>query len=284
MAGTGQAHAARMQPRGHHQQPRARGLLEVVLGEPAQRAAKLHQARGGGRVAATLGGHDACFERRRRVAQRHRDEALARARLEALERVLVAGVVADHQHEARRGGQQFTGAVQRQHAAVVGQRMQHHGDVLAGLDHLVQVEDRAFAHGARERAVAPARAAAGDQVAPGQVHRAQVVVAADRDQRPLQAHGHVLDQARLAAAGGALEQQRQAGLERLLEQRAFVALRGIPGQLAQVAGGGGGFHREPQPACSAGCPSGSAAGATKKLARNISSPTRNPRPPPTRTQ
>ena len=37
--------------------------------------------------------------------------------------------------------QRFAGAVDRQHASVVGQRVQHDGGVLARLDHFVEIAD-----------------------------------------------------------------------------------------------------------------------------------------------
>ncbi len=144
------------------------------------------------------------------VAEGQRDEALAGAGFQALEQVLVARVVADHQHETGRRQQLLAGALDRQHAAVVGQRVQHHGGVLARLDHLVEVADGALAHRARQRAIGPDRALLADQVATHQVGRAQIVVAAHGDERALQARRHVLHEARLAAAGGPLDQHRQA--------------------------------------------------------------------------
>ncbi len=76
------------------------------------------------------------------------DEPLACAGFQAFEHVLVARVEADHQHEARGRTNLFTGALNGQHAAVVGQRVQHDGGVFARFDHLVQVADGALAHGA----------------------------------------------------------------------------------------------------------------------------------------
>ena len=52
-------------------------------------------------------------------------------------------------HLIGRGDEHFAGAIDRQHAAVVGQRVQHHGGVLARLDHFVEIADAAFAHRAR---------------------------------------------------------------------------------------------------------------------------------------
>ena len=55
------------------------------------------------------------------------------------------------------GHKLFAGAVHRQDAAVVGQRVQHHGHVLARLDHLIEVAYGAFAHRAGQGAIDPDR-------------------------------------------------------------------------------------------------------------------------------
>ena len=82
------------------------------------------------------------------------------------------------------GASQFlAGALQRQDAAVVGQRVQHDGDVLARLDDLVEIADAAFAHRAGQRAVGPDRVAALEQVTAGEVRRGEVVMAGDGVQR-----------------------------------------------------------------------------------------------------
>ena len=91
----------------------------------------------------------------RREREVERDEALPRARLQVLEHALVAGVVGDDELEAGGGRDHLAGLVDRQHAAVVGERMQHHDRVLPRLDDLVQIADRARAHRARERPVLP---------------------------------------------------------------------------------------------------------------------------------
>ena len=131
--------------------------------------------------------------------------------------------------------QQLAGAFQRQDAAVVGQRMQHDGDVLAGLHHLIEVADAALAHRAGQRAVGPDGVAALQQVAAGEVGGGQVVVAGDGVERPAEPGRHMGDEAGLAAAGRALEQQRQAVAKGLLEQRAFVAGRGVVAETSAAA-------------------------------------------------
>ena len=73
----------------------------------------------------------------------------------------------------------LAGAVERQDPAVVGQRMQNDGDVLARLHHFVEVADAAVAHRAGQRPVHPLRLAAAQEIAAGQVGGRQVVVAGD---------------------------------------------------------------------------------------------------------
>ena len=89
--------------------------------------------------------------------------SLARRVLEVLEHALISGVVGDDQAEARGRVERDAQAFDRQLATMVGQRVEHDRCVLAGLDDLVEVADRAFAHGARERPVDPAGVAAVDQ-------------------------------------------------------------------------------------------------------------------------
>lgn len=55
--------------------------------------------------------------------------------------------------------------------------MQHHRGVLAGLHHLVQIDDGALAHSPCERAIRPHGAAVANQVTPHQVGGAQIIVA-----------------------------------------------------------------------------------------------------------
>ena len=123
-----------------------------------------------------------------------------------------------------RGRHQLAGPLQRQDAAVVGERVQDDRHVLPGLDHLVEIADPALAHRPGERAVEPDGLAALEQVAAGQVGRGQVVMAGDRVQPPAELGRHVGDEAGLAAAGRALEQQRQPLPPGHLEQLAFASL------------------------------------------------------------
>ena len=110
---------------------------------------------------------------------------------------------------------------------MVGQRVQHHHRVLAGLDDLVQIAQRALAHRTREWPVLPGRAVVPDEKAPDQVAGRQVVMAGDRHQRALQPPGHVFDEACLAASRGALQHHRQAEAVALLKDGNFVAGRQV---------------------------------------------------------
>ena len=91
--------------------------------------------------------------------------------------------------------QRLAGAVERQDAAVIGQRMQHHGDVLARLHDLVEIADAAVADGAGQRPVHPDGVAAAQQIAPGKIGGGQVVMAGDGDQRSPEPRRHMGDEA-----------------------------------------------------------------------------------------
>jgi hypothetical protein len=92
-------------------------------------------------------------------------------------RVEVTGIVGDDQHEFGRSFEELAGTFQRQQAAVVGQGVKHHGDVLPRFHHFVQIADGALSDGTGQGAIDPDGVAALQQVAAGQVGRRQVVVA-----------------------------------------------------------------------------------------------------------
>ena len=121
-----------------------------------------------------------------RIAEVDRAEALLGRFLQILENALVAGVVGDDELEIGMGAHELAALLQRQHAAVVGQRMDDDGRVLPRLDDLVEIADRAVAHRDRERTVMPDGALGVEQVAPDQIGRGHVLVAGDRDQRALE--------------------------------------------------------------------------------------------------
>ena len=163
-----------------------------------------------------------------RVVELDAHEALPRRRLEVLQDALVARVVGDDEQEVGVGGEQLGRLLDRQDAAVVAQRVDDDGRVLAGLDDLVEVADGAAAHGPRERPVHPHRLVTGQQVAPDEVGGGEVLVAGDGHELALELPRHVLDEAGLAAAGRTLQQHRQARRVGGLEHLGLVADRQVP--------------------------------------------------------
>jgi hypothetical protein len=71
----------------------------------------------------------------------------------------------------------FPRALQRQKAAVVGERMKNDRHILARLDDLIEVADAAGAHSARQRSVKPDCFAALQKVAAGEVCCSEIVMA-----------------------------------------------------------------------------------------------------------
>jgi hypothetical protein len=90
--------------------------------------------------------------------------------------------------------------------------------VFARFDHLVQITDRAAAHGRRQGAVVPDRLLAFEQEAADEVCRREVFMAGDGDERTPETPRHVLDEARLAAPRRAFEHDGQARVLRGLKQ------------------------------------------------------------------
>ncbi|MCY1371306.1 hypothetical protein D9M69_584430 [compost metagenome] len=68
---------------------------------------------------------------------------------------MVTRIIRHDEHEAIRRFKQLAGTLQWQNAAVVGQRMQDHGHILARFNNLVEIADAAFAHGAGQRSINP---------------------------------------------------------------------------------------------------------------------------------
>ena len=119
----------------------------------------------------------------RRVVELDGDEALAGRMLEVLERALVARVVGDDEQEAIGRFDHLAELLDGQQAAVVGERVDEDGGVLASLDDFVEVADRADLHRARQRAIDPAGAIGIEQVAADEVAGGEVFVAGDGDER-----------------------------------------------------------------------------------------------------
>src|SRR5574343_401265 len=100
------------------QQAGADHFFEVAVLECAEGAGDADQALGEVAVAAGFADQDRGFTLGRREVEAQRDETLAGRGLEALEQILVAGVVGDDQHEIGRGCERLAGTVDRQDAAV----------------------------------------------------------------------------------------------------------------------------------------------------------------------
>ena len=213
------------QLRGVHQQPGAGHFVQIVFAQGAKSAAQFDQLLGGGGIASGFAHDDGPFPLGAGKIEAQSDETLASGGFQALEQILVAGVVGDHQHERRRRRQNFASPFDGQHPPVVGQWMQHHRGVLARLHHFIEVANAAFAHRSGQRPVAPDGGAAVQQMPPHQIGGRQIVVASDRVQRQLQPRRHVGDEAGLAATGRSLDQQRQAVAPSRFEHGALITGR-----------------------------------------------------------
>ena len=137
-------------------------------------------------------------------------KALFGGLLQVLHQALIAGVVADDDLEIGVGMHQFALLLQRQHATVVGQRVDHHGGVLARFDDFVEVADGAVAGGNGQRAILPFGALGAEQEAADQIGGGHVLVTRHGDQRFAQLVSHVFDETGLAAAGRAFQHHRHA--------------------------------------------------------------------------
>ena len=232
LAGAAGRDAAADQPSGVDEQAGRDALGETVFLEVADLLAELGELQRVLGAAVRLPADDLRLLVARRVVELDGDEALPRGVLEVLERGLVAGVVGEHQQEALGRLEELAALVERQQPAVVGERVDEDGGVLARLDDLVEVADRPRLHGAGDRPVDPDRLVALEQVAPDEVGGAEVLVTGDGDQRHalrlvaevlVQPPGHVLDEAGLAAAGRALEEDGDLLLVGDLEEVDLVA-------------------------------------------------------------
>ena len=109
--------------------------------------------------------------------------------------------------------------------------MKHHGGVLAGLHHLVEVADGPAADRPGERPVHPGRLTTLEEVPADEVGRGEVLVAGHGDEVPARLVGHRLHEPGLPAAGGALQEDGQAAPGRRPEDLDLVADRPVEGRL-----------------------------------------------------
>src|SRR5581483_2765181 len=145
--GPPQAQAFGGHRRGQDQRPGRGDLPQRRGGQVADRLADGDESGGGVGVDAGLVGHDPGLDLGRGEAELDGHEPLPGRVFQVLEDALVAGVVGDDELEARLGVEDDTEAVDGQLAAVVGQRVDDDGGVLAGFDHFVEVADGSFPDG-----------------------------------------------------------------------------------------------------------------------------------------
>src|SRR5664280_1837416 len=136
--------------------------------------------------------------------------------------------------EVRMRPDQFVLLLQGQNASVVSQRMDNDSGVLARLDNLVEIADRAVADRIGQWSIVPDCAIGVEQETADEVGGGHVLVAGDGDQRFFQAPGHEFDETGLAAAGRAFQHHRHARLMGRLEQRDLGANRLVIGLLANA--------------------------------------------------
>ena len=115
---------------------------------------------------AALVRHDLGFRAGGREIEVDSDEALSRALFEILDRVLVPGVVRDHELKTGSSLDQLTRLLDRQDAAIVGERMDDDDRVLPRLDDFVEIADAAMPRRDRQRTVGPDGLLAMDEESP----------------------------------------------------------------------------------------------------------------------
>ena len=217
-------------------------FVEPMALELARTARDAHQPARQRRIDARFVRHDLRFPLGVRIIEVQRHEPLARGRLQILRAALIAGVVGHDQLEVGMRPHHLALLVQGQNAPRVGQRVDHHGRILARLDDLIQVADAAVAHRQRQRAVVPGGAGGVQQIAADEVGRRHVFVARQRDQRKPQLPRHVLHEPRLATAGGAFQDHWQPVRVGMRVQRGFPAGRAVEGFMRNPIGVEGRRH------------------------------------------
>jgi hypothetical protein len=165
--------------------------------------------------AAGLGRDDLSLLPARGIAELDGDEALAGGVLQVLQCRLVARVVGQHQQEALRRLQHLAALLDVEQSPVVGQRVDQDRRVLARLDDLVEIADRAHFDGPGERTVDPAGLVTLEQVTTYQVGGGEILVAGDGDEGDafflaishvaVKVPRHVLDETGLPTPRGTFE-------------------------------------------------------------------------------
>ncbi len=228
-AGVSCINAVADQLRGVHHKACGNALVETVPLEIARGVADFHQLGGRLGVEAAFLAQNGGFEPGLGVVEIEGGEALFGGLLQILHQRLIARVIRNHQLKIGMRLNQLALLVERQGAAMVGQRVDDHGGVLTRLDNFVEVADRADARGGGQRPIEPARAAAFEQITSDQIARRHVFIAGHGDERLAQPPRHVLDKARFAASRRPLDHDRQAIAVGGLKQGHLAALRLVIG-------------------------------------------------------
>src|SRR5262249_45919231 len=200
-------------------------FAEAVLAEVAHFLAELREILRGLLGHAALVSDDLRFELLAGVRELERDEALAGAVLQVLQRALVAGVVGDDEQEALARVDVLAALRDGKDAAVVGERMDEDGRVLPGLDDLIEIADGAGLHRASEGTIDPAGRVTFEQVAADEIAGGEVFVAGDGDER--ERFGDAVVAGRFVGAAAVLhDRERAAELPRhVLDETRLAAAR-----------------------------------------------------------
>src|SRR5262245_57757164 len=88
---------------------------------------------------------------------------------------------------------------------MIGERVNDYDGVLARLNYFIQITNCAMPHCRCQRAIMPDCLFTFDQEATDEICRRKIFVTSNRDQRPFEPPGHVLDKSRFAATCRAFE-------------------------------------------------------------------------------
>src|SRR6185437_11843287 len=125
--------------------------------------------------------------------------------------------------ESRSCNDHLAGLVDREKLAIVRERMDHDDRVLARLDHLIEITDRADSGSGCKRSVHPDGLTTPNQIPAGEIAGGEIVVACNGDERPAQSPCHVIHEARLSTSRRTLEQHWKTAPVTPLEYLDLVA-------------------------------------------------------------
>ena len=160
--------------------------------------------------------------------------------VEVLLDALVAGIVGDAEQEAVVGLDGLSAFFHGEDPAMVRERVDEDGSVLARFDDLVEIADCAAANGLGQGPVDPDGFVGLYKVSADEVAAGEVLVAGDGNQfvgavfERGELMGHVLDETGFAASGGSFEKDREAGVVGGAEDFDFIADRQVVGGVVWV--------------------------------------------------